>query len=138
MHYFHFFSHKICMLFKQELNQANWIFAQISGLEKKKHALLPFFFTQKLHVIQTRIKSCKMNFCSDFRLRKKKQHESLPFFFTQKLHVIQTRIKSCKMNFCSDFPLRKKKQHASLPFFFTQKLHVIQTRIKSCKLEFFF
>ena len=105
-----------------------------------KHAYTNIILT-KLHVIQIRIKSCKLDFYPDFRLIKKKKKKTAcitSIFFTQKLHVIQSIIKFMQTRFLSRFLAQKEKKSSMhyFHFFFTQKLHVIQTRIKSCKLDF--
>ena len=128
-----------CMLFKQELNHANWIFLSRFPTQTKKNSMhyFHFFFTQKLHVIQTRMKSCKLHFFPIFPAQKKTGMHYFHFFLHINRKLFKQQLNHANWIFFSRFPAHKKNGMHYFHLFFTRKLHVIQTRIKSCTLDFF-
>ena len=96
----------------EEINMQNDFFFPVFQLrKKKKHAYTNIILTKKLHVIQTKKLTCKLDFFSSFPAQKKKQHAYTNIILTKKLHVIRTKKSTCKLDFfLFQFSSSKKKK----------------------------
>ena len=109
-----FFSHKNSMLFKQELNRANWIFCPDFRLRKKTACITSIFlfFTQKLHVIQTRTESCKLDFFFPNSWLRKKMACITSIFFSHKNYMLfKKELNHANWIFLSRFPKKQNSMH---------------------------
>ena len=107
------FSQKNCMLFEPRNQHANWIFffSSFPAQKKKQHAYTNIILTKKLHVIQIKKLTCKLDFFFQFS-SSEKQHAYTNIILPKKLHVIRTKKSTCKLDFFFNFPAQKNIIHS--------------------------
>ena len=98
---------------------------------KKKHAYTNIILTKKLHVIQTKKLTCKLEFFSNFLAQKKKNSMHIPTSFSQTSFSQKKKISwysnqeiNMKTGLFSSFPTQKNIMH--IPTSFSQKNCIFQ------------